>query len=86
MKTLPRHQKIIMEKLIQTFEWFVKEKYGNNEVIIDLIWLLVDERIELSIIKTVCNCLTKENITSNTYKLYIKNKESVETKVSNNSD
>ena len=74
-----------MEKLLQTFEWFVKEKYGNDEVIIDLIWLLVDERTELSIIKTVWNCLTKENITSNTYKLYIKNKESVETKVSNNS-
>ena len=74
-----------MEKLLQVFKLFVKEKYGNDEVIIDLIWILLDERIELSIIKTVCNCLTKENITPNTYKLYIKNKESVETKVRNNS-
>ena len=55
-------QKSRMEKLLQACAGFVKQKFGSKEDIIDLKWLLIDERIELSILKIVYNGLNKENM------------------------
>ena len=41
---------------------FVKQRYGTKEDIVNLKWLLIDERIELLILSIVYNGLTKENI------------------------
>ena len=51
-----------MEKLLKACAGFVKQKYGKREDIIDLKWLLIEERIELSILKLVFNGLNKENM------------------------
>ena len=40
----------------------VKQKLGNEKDIIDLKWTLIDERIGLSVLKTVCSGLTKKNM------------------------
>ena len=59
---LPKYKKIRVEALLQACTGFIKQKYGNKEDIINLKRPLIDERIELSILRMVCNGLNKENI------------------------
>ena len=45
-KTLPQYQKNRLEKLLQSCAGFVKCKYGCKNDVIDLKWLLLEERID----------------------------------------
>ena len=58
-KTLPQYQKNRMEKLLQSCAGFVKCKYGCKNDVIDLKWLLLEERIDSSILKLVHNGIKK---------------------------
>ena len=61
-KTLPKYQKNRMEKLLQSCAGFVKYKYGCKNEVIDLKWLLLEERIDSSILKLVSNGIKKKNM------------------------
>ena len=54
-----------MEKLQQSCVGFVKCKYGCKYDVIDLKWLLLEERIDSSILKLVYNGINKENMPAN---------------------
>ena len=54
-KTLPQYQKNRLEKLLQSCAGFAKYKYGCKNIVIDLKWLLLQERIDSSILKLVEN-------------------------------
>ena len=54
-----------MEKLLQSCAGFVKCKYGCKNDVIDLKWLLLEERIDSSILKLVYNGINKENMPAN---------------------
>ena len=64
-KTLPQYQKNRLEKLLQSCAGFVKCKYGCKNDVIDLKWLLLEERIDSSILKLVYNGINKENMPAN---------------------
>ena len=64
-KTLPQYQKNRMEKLLQSCAGFVKCKYGCKYDVIDLKWLLLQERMDSSILKLVYNGINKENMPAN---------------------
>ena len=64
-KTKPQYQENGMEKLVQSCAGFVKCKYGRKNDVIDLKWLLLEERIDLSILKLVYNGINKENLPAN---------------------
>ena len=50
-----------LEKLLQSSAGFVKCKYRCKNDVIDLKWLLLEERIDSSILKLVYNGINKEN-------------------------
>ena len=54
-----------MEKLLQPCAGSVKCKYGCKNDVIDLKWLLLEERIDSSILKLVHNGINKENMPAN---------------------
>ena len=54
-----------MEKLLQSCAYFVKSKYGCKNDIIDLKCLVLEERIDLSILKLVYNGINKEKMPAN---------------------
>ena len=54
-----------MEKLLQSYGGFVKCKYEYKNGVIDLKWLLLEERIDSSILKLVYNGINKENMPVN---------------------
>ena len=54
-----------MEKLPQSCAGFVNCKYGCKYDVIDLKWLLLEERIDSSILKLVYNGINKENMPAN---------------------
>ena len=54
-----------MEKLLQSCAGFVKCKSGCKNDVIDLKWLLLEERIDSSILKLVYNGINKENMPAN---------------------
>ena len=56
-----QYQRNRLKKLLQSCEGFVKCKYGNKNDVIDLKWLLLEERIDSSILKLVYNGINKEN-------------------------
>ena len=72
-KTLPQYQKNRMEKLLQSCAGFVKCTYGCKNDVIDLKWLLLEERIDSSILKLIYNGINKENMPAN-LKLELKKK------------
>ena len=51
-----------MEKLLQACAVPVQQKNKNKEDMINLKWLLIDEGIELSIMKVAYSGITKENM------------------------
>ena len=61
-----------MEKLLQSCAGFVKCKYGCKNDITDLKWLLLEERIDTSLLKLVYNRTNKENMAA-IQKLELKN-------------
>lgn len=64
-ETIAKYQKIRIEKLLQAWAGFFKQKYGIKEVIINLKWLLIDERKKWPILKKAYNVLTEENMPKN---------------------
>ena len=58
-------QKNRMEKLLQSCAGFVKCKYGCKNDVIDLKWLLLEERTDSSILKLVYNGRNKEDMPVN---------------------
>ena len=54
-----------MQKLLQACAGFVKCKCGCKNDVIHLEWLLLQERIDSSILKIVYNGRNKENMTAN---------------------
>ena len=64
-KTSPQYQKNKMEKLLQSCAGFVKCKHGCKYDVIDLKWLLLEERIDSSILRLVYNGINKENMSAN---------------------
>ena len=54
-----------MEKLLQSCAGFVKCKYGCKNDVIDLKWLLLEKRMDSSIMKLVYNGINKENTPAN---------------------
>ena len=65
LKTLSQYQRNRLKKLLQSCGGFVKYKYGNKNDVIDLKWLLLEERIDSSILKLVYNGINKENMPAN---------------------
>ena len=65
LKTLPQYQKNRLEKLLQSCAGFVKCKYGCKNDVIDLKRLLLEERIDSSILKIVYNGINKKNMPAN---------------------
>ena len=63
--TLPQYQKNRLEKLLQSCAGFVKCKYGCKNDVIDLKWLLLEERIDSSTLKLVYNGINKDNMPAN---------------------
>ena len=61
-----------MKKLLQSCAGFVKCKYRCKNDILDLKWLLLEERIDSSILKLVYNGINKKNMPAN-LKLELKN-------------
>ena len=59
-KTQPQYKKKI--EWINFCAGFVKCKYGCKNDVIDIKWLLLEERIDLSILKVVYNGINKENM------------------------
>ena len=64
-KTLPQHRKNKRKKLLQSCAYFVKSKYGCKNDIIDLKCLVLEKRIDLSILKLVYNGINKEKMPAN---------------------
>ena len=64
-KTLPQYQKNRSEKLLQSCAGFVECKCGCKNDVIDLKWLLLEERIDSSILKLLYNGVNKENMPAN---------------------
>ena len=58
-------QKQRNNKLVQACAGFVKCKYGVLNDIVDLNWLLVEERIDFVIMKLIFNGLHKKNMPKN---------------------
>ena len=54
-----------MKKLLQSCAGFVKCKYRCKNDILDLKWLLLEERIDSSILKLVYNGINKKNMPAN---------------------
>ena len=54
-----------MKKLLQSCAGFVKCKHGCKSNVIGLKWLLLEERIDSSILKLVYNEINKENMPEN---------------------
>ena len=54
-----------MEKLLQSCVYFVKRKYGCKNDITDLKCLVLEERIDLSILKLVYNEINKQKMPEN---------------------
>ena len=54
-----------LEKLLQACAGFVKCKYGCKNDVVDLKWLLPEERIDSSILKLVYNGINKEKMPAN---------------------
>ena len=54
-----------MEKLLQSCAGFVKCKCGCKNDVTDLKWLLLEQRIDPSILKLVYNRTNKENMPAN---------------------
>ena len=73
-KTLPQYQKNRMEKLLQSYAGFVKFKYPSKNDVINSKWLFLEEQIDSSILKLVCNGTNKENMRAN-LKLELKKSE-----------
>ena len=57
-----RKKKDKMEKFLQSCVVFVKCKCGCKNDVIDLKWLLLEERIDSSTLKLVYNGINKENM------------------------
>ena len=77
-KTLPQYQKNRSEKLLQSCAGFVECKYGCKNDVIDLKWLLLEERIDSSILKLLYNGINKENMPANLKLKFKKNKQGIE--------
>ena len=54
-----------MEKLLQSCAGFVKYKYGCKNDVIDLKWLLLEERIDSSILRLVYNGINEKDMPAN---------------------
>ena len=54
-----------MEKLLQSCAYFVKRQYGCKNDITDLKCLVLEERIDLSILKLVYNEISKQKMPEN---------------------
>ena len=61
-KGLPKYQIQRGNKLIQAFARFVKYKYGELKDIADLNWLVIEERIDFTLMKLVFNGLNNKNM------------------------
>ena len=64
-KGLPKFQIQRINKLVQACAGFVKYKYGELKDIADLNWLLIEERIDLVLMKLVFNVLNNKNMPEN---------------------
>ena len=76
-KGLPKFQIQRVNKLIQACAGFVKYKYGELKDIADLNWLLIEERIDFSLMKLVFNGLNNKNIPENLQLKLSKEKQSL---------
>ena len=62
---IQRYQIQRVNKLMQACVGFVKYKYGELKNIADLNWLLIEERIDLALMKLVFNGLNNKNMPEN---------------------
>lgn len=66
-KKLPKYRKERIIKLIQACAWFIKRKYGEINVIAEIVivWLLFEERVGFAIMKFAFKGLNIKNISEN---------------------
>ena len=70
LKKLPKYQ-------IQAYAGFVKYKYGEPKGIADMSWLLIEERIDFALMKSVFNGLNNKNMHENLQQKFSKEKRSL---------
>ena len=78
LKPLPQHQRNRLGKLLQSCAGFVKCKCGCQNDVVDLKWLLLEERIDSSTLKLVYNGINKENMPANLKSQVKKTNHSIE--------